>query len=258
MAQLSVYLKRELIKYIKQELDKGVKLAKIQETLLTGGHNRTLIDEAIYDLKRHKYDIVKALREPLKLDSEAEELYMDIMESLVKYVRQQMEDGNTITEVKDNLKTFGHAENIINKAIDRVLKDKKSARFNIKMNKILLSSISLFVVLFAISAITTESFALILVGFFPTILMLLVGALFRGQRNLLIALPFLLAIIFFLLGRTIPLIANMEVATLTLFNLIFSLIIAIVIYDKAKKDDMKLKLKWNKKEREFAPKLVKL
>ncbi|RLE39334.1 hypothetical protein DRJ17_01275 [Candidatus Woesearchaeota archaeon] len=255
---MSVYLKRELIKYIKEELDRGVKLSKIQEALLKGGHNRNLIDEVIYDLKKHNFDIVKALREPLRLNPEAEELYFDIVESLVRYIEQQLEQGSTITEVKETLLDFGHAEETINKAIDRVLAAKEKASRRIKLSSVALSAIILFAIMFTFSAITLEPFSLVVIAFFPSILMLAVGAFFRGEKNLLLVMPFLLAIIFFLLGSKVGVIANMEVGPLTFYNLVFSLVIAAVIYDKTKKRKRQLKLRWSKKEQAFTPKLVKL
>jgi hypothetical protein len=119
MQSLTEYMKKELVFYIKQEYDKGVPLTTIRKALLEGGHHTNLVKEAFSSLKKHKYNLVKALNEPVKSNLD-KELYFNIMNSLVKYIEYQLEAGKDIDEIKKILEHYGHSKDLIEKAISSV------------------------------------------------------------------------------------------------------------------------------------------
>ena len=172
MESLTEYMKKEIIFYIKQERDKGIPLSKIKKSLLEGGHHTNLVKEAMRSLKKHDYNLVKALNEPIKSQLD-KELYFNIMNSLVKYVEYQLSSGKKVSEIKKILSDYGHSKDIIEKAINGIKGNEPKTSVFFKRLDIIFT-ILIFSIIFLVSGTANEPLELVLFGFIPTILTIVV------------------------------------------------------------------------------------
>ncbi|MFW5852577.1 MAG: hypothetical protein ACOCUR_00955, partial [Nanoarchaeota archaeon] len=131
MQSLTEYMKKELVFYIKQEHDKGVPISQIKRALLDGGHHANLVKEAMKSLRKHKYNLVKALNEPINSNLD-KELYFNIMNSLMEYAEYQLASGKSVAEVKKILSNYGHSKDVIEKAINSVNKQEEKTKPSLK------------------------------------------------------------------------------------------------------------------------------
>ncbi len=125
MEKLSQYIKRELIHYIKQEMEKGQPIEKIKKILLDSGHHRDMIEEVIEDLKKHNFDVEKAASEKLRAEHLKEHLYHDVKVMISDYIKAQLRLGHKMDDIKAHIARSGHSEKLIEDAIDHMLKTHK-------------------------------------------------------------------------------------------------------------------------------------
>ncbi|MFC1697551.1 hypothetical protein ACFL1H_04420 [Nanoarchaeota archaeon] len=265
-SSFSLFLKKELMEYINQEIEKGYTIETIANNLLRGGHNKNLVDEAIMDLNKHNFNIINAMREPLKLRGEKRELYFDLLNSIIKYIEKQLEEGRSLNEIKEILLDYGHSKKTIDSAIKKVTQGETVKIFsNMAILKFIGLSMGIIVLLFLTSGATEEPLSLVFFGFFPTIVMLLVGYVLRMEKTFLLVMPFLLSLIFYLLGTQagVEMFTQMDVGTLTFINLILSLLIGFILMEPKKEEiveriTIEEENKGEGRERILKPRLVKM
>jgi hypothetical protein len=223
MQSLTEYMKKELVFYIKQEYDKGVPLTTIRKALLEGGHHTNLVKEAFSSLKKHKYNLVKALNEPVKSNLD-KELYFNIMNSLVKYIEYQLEAGKDIDEIKKILEHYGHSKDLIEKAISSVNNQLPKAK-NIARYIDGFFILGVLVSLFFLAGATQEPLELIALGLFPTILTLVganIVAYNKGYEKYLWSIPIGSIILFVAVGF-LDISKGLDMFKLGVLNLILSI-----------------------------------
>lgn len=225
MESLSEYMKKELVFYIKQEYDKGIPLSKIKTSLLSGGHHKNLVAEALSSLKKNKYNLVKALSDPVKSNLD-KELYFNIINSLVKYIEFQLSAGKSSEDVKKILSRYGHSDKIIKAAFSKVGKELPTVDNKVRILDMGVI-VGFIIFLFVVAGLATEPLEIVLLGFLPCVLILAVSnilALRKVNKEALWALPFVFILIFIGLSF-IPesVFTGMDIFKLSVFNLIFSL-----------------------------------
>ncbi len=236
---LADFMKKELIRYVKKEVDKGHPLWAIKRSLIDGGHHKTLIDESIDALKKNDFDVEKALEEPAAT-SLTEDLRYDVHEALKKYIKHQHENGYTLSEIKEILTHYGHVKEDINKAIEAVADHEEPRRHHPKHDEALgITKLvvyggvitTLIILLFFVSVSAGEDIYLIIVGFFPTIITVLFASymmsrLEEEKRSVVWAVPLILAALLYIAGmnRGSSLFSAMDTERLAIINLIISLI----------------------------------
>lgn len=230
MQSLTEYMKKELIFFIKQEYDKGHSLKKIREALLEGGHHKDLVREAISALRKNDFNVVKALDEPIKKHLD-QDLYYDIMNSLIKYVEFQLKKGFTPKKIKKILKEYGHSEDIIKQAIDAAQKTSSQMPWLIQALEYgFLVLFALFLVF--ISGSTQDSMDIILFAFSPvifTIVAVYVGMRSKVQYSLLWLAPVALTLIFSILVTLSPSLAyGMETMKIAVLNVVLGIIFVYI------------------------------
>ena len=231
MQSLTEYMKKEIVFYIKQERDKGVPLTTIRKSLLSGGHHTNLVKEAMRSLKKHKFNLVKALNEPIKSNLD-KELYFNIMNSLIKYSEHQIASGKSVNEVKKILSEYGHSKEVIEKAVNGVRAEERSPMKPIfkYLDTILL--VLTLALIFIVSGVAKEPIELVALGFLPSILTIIslnLSVTSREIRKLFWIYPFVFSFGFMIVGLFGVFGVEQEFFRLTILNLIIS-----VLYTYAK------------------------
>ena len=223
MESLSEFMKKELIYYINQEVKKGKPLPHIRHSLLNLGHSSTLVDHVISVLQKNDFEVTEALKAKLPKDIEDHELYYDVLNSLIKYIEYRLENKDKLSTIKRSLIEYGHSTEDIEQAINHI-KSKNS----IKINHVLLPAIFLTflgIVMFASSS-TGEPISLVMMAFYPVLVTIGVNvALFFRLRQLLYlwATPLAMTIIFYYSASQSPVYQNMDVMSITSFNILLGL-----------------------------------
>ncbi len=225
MQSLTEYMKKELVFYIKQERDKGVPLSQIKRSLLSGGHHTNLVKEAMRSLKKHNYNLVRALNEPIK-SSLDKELYFNIMNSLIKYVEYQLAAGKTEKEIRKVLSDYGHSKEVIDKAMKGMETEEIKITPYTKYIDFLFTLL-FFGMIFVVSGVAKEPIEIVALGFLPTILTIIVLNLSIKNKMLrkyfwVYALSF--SFIFLITGMTSLVELNMEFFRLAMLNIGLSLV----------------------------------
>ncbi len=186
MVSLTQHMRKELIFYIKQEYDKGIPLTRIRKSLLSGGHHQDLVKEALRSLKKHDYNIVKALNEPVKNDLD-KELYFNILNSVMRYVEHQLASGTSEKEVKKILEKYGHSKDTIDKAISTVKNERPTVEKRIR-NVEIGYGIALAVLIFITAGAAREPLERVFMSFLPsiaTIASINISLLYGKGKNML-------------------------------------------------------------------------
>lgn len=223
MQSLTEYMKKELVFYIKQERDKGVPLSQIKKSLLSGGHHTNLVKEAMRSLKKHNYNLVKALNEPIK-SSLDKELYFNIMNSLVKYVEYQLAAGKTEKDIRKILSDYGHSKDVIEKAMKGMKTEEVKIKPYTKYIDICFTAL-FFIMIFVVSGLAKEPIEIVALGFSPTILTIIMLNASITNKNLrkyfwVYAVAF--SFLFLIIGMTTLVELNMEFFRLMVLNIILS------------------------------------
>jgi hypothetical protein len=200
---LTEYMKKELIFYIKQEYDKGHSVNQIKNALFNGGHHKDLVSEAIDALRKHNFNVVKALDEPIKKHLD-QEIYFNIMNSLIKYVEFHIKRGYTTSKIKSILEKYGHSEEMIEKAIIEATKTKsieskktpqKKEKNQTKSFADIIFIFTLFGLIIFTTASTLDPFEIVLISFLPSLLTIL-GTEIAIRNNLEVMYIWLVPFIF--------------------------------------------------------------
>jgi len=233
MNDIENYMKKELVDYITQEMNKGYSLSAIKDALLRAGHNKDIIDVVLDSLKKHKFNILKAMQEPMP-DHLTKDLYYDVLNALVKYIEYHIEQGQSIEKIKKALTNYGHTEETIIDAIERVMQKKQERPAAHSSIIITLSWISLVLLIIILSILNSSSLATIVVGLVPAIitLILLSYLVNRTKRTAYLwVFPIALPIAFYLLtsNSQSAMFNVMNVGVLTFVNLAVSLFYSFLI-----------------------------
>lgn len=234
------YMKKEVVKYIKKEVDKGIPVKEIREKLIKGGHHYDLIEEAILSLLKHNFNLENAANEPIRSDTLAQELYAEVLASLIDYIEFQKKQGYTTKEIREILIKYGHSREILDSAIASVEKGRYSDT-HFKGIRFILLGFALVIFLLWVSASTNDAVSKILVGFFPSIASLLVIGIMVNrvkykQLVFLWLLPFIFAGVFIVLGQSgsYPIFDGMKIYNLAVLNVILSIIFALILISPEK------------------------
>lgn len=227
MQDIANFIKKELIKYIDQEMKKGNSLDLIKSALVKAGHHHNMIEESISSLKRHKFDVIASLDEPFQ-GKLKKEMFFGVMNALISYVEFQLENGATIPEIEEVLTHYGHSEDTIIAAIEEVLRRREQATMP-KKNKMVIAfnSLTLVILIFLVGLSTGASFIQVIAGFSPSILtvVFLVFAFDKvSNRHFMWLIPAVLVMLFFIIAtsKTMDIFVTMEVKTLGIVNLVIS------------------------------------
>ncbi|MFP4112522.1 MAG: hypothetical protein ACLFPQ_04950 [Candidatus Woesearchaeota archaeon] len=235
MQSLTEFMKKELLFYIKQEFDKGHSLDKIRKALLEGGHHHDLVTEAITSLEKNKFNIVKSLNDPIDKNLD-QELYFDIMNSLVRYIEYQLKQDYTQTKIRKILEDYGHSEEIIEKAFHEIEK-KRLTEQKPKASKTQPKIFEMaFIILFAlllvfVSGSADEPFDIILIAFAPAIFSILgIYMISKVPIDLYYnwLVPIIITGIFWGIMSFSPIIPGMEVLKISTLNLIIAMVFAYI------------------------------
>ncbi|MBS3110015.1 hypothetical protein J4227_05810 [Candidatus Woesearchaeota archaeon] len=236
MEDIAAYMKRELVKYIKQERERGVPPEKIRKALTDAGHHHNLVEEAIDSLHRHKWDVIKAMDEPYKGPVQ-KELFFDVLNSLVRYIEYSISQGKSIHEIEAILLEYGHSQDAINTAMETVMLRREpisetaesgNGLITVRGMVIGISVLAFVVLLFILSATTATSLFRVFLGLTPTILTLVVSISMVERlhvKSFLAVLPFAFVMIFVFVGAFggFPIFEGMDIKTLAVINLLISL-----------------------------------
>jgi len=231
MADIKNFMRKELVKYIKNELDRGSSVRDIRKILLKAGHHHNMIEEAISCLEKHNFDVIKALEEPIS-DKLKKEFYYDVMNSLIKYIEYQLEHGLQIHEIEQELLKYGHSRETIIEAIDAATSKKKKLKLDKRI--VGLVAITLILAFFVLSNTTQVALSKIILGLFPTLLTLIVSIAIVKRikvKHVLWALPFLSVILFLFIATSSKfyVFRNMDLKNLAVVNLVISLFYVLLI-----------------------------
>lgn len=237
------YMKKEVMKYIKKEVDKGIPIKQVRGALLEGGHRHDLIEEAILDLLKHNFDLKKASAEPVKSETLAQEMYAEVLGSLIDYVEFQKKQGYSTKEIKEILLEYGHSGEILDNAIKAVEKP-GHADAHFKNIRFIASLFVFIVFLLWVSASSGGNISNVLIGFFPAIGSLIltgimVNRLPYKQKIFLWLLPFVLTAVFIIISQsgTYKIFEGMEVYNLAVLNIVISIIFSLIIISSERTEE---------------------
>lgn len=146
---LDDYVHDHLQRYIKYHLDRGYSPIALKKALIIYGYPSKAIDNIIKNTKidHHKIDI-KYTEKELK-----GETYYFLRGILADYIKDQMEHGFELPDIKKALIKYGHQKSLINDAIGL----SKSTSVKISHNTIFFLSISLYLLFCIAMALSLET-----------------------------------------------------------------------------------------------------
>lgn len=154
---------------------------------------------------------------------------------LKRYVEEQLDSGHHITSITEHLLKYGHSREEIDAIIEDIL-DEEEIR---KRSFIKRAAELLFVVLFVmfilwVGASSDSPGEAVFVGFLPTIVFIILSFVVvekRFKKDLLVVLPLIIGFLFYISGTlsSISIFENLEIAKLTLLNLILSYVFVLFI-----------------------------
>ncbi|MFH1134107.1 MAG: hypothetical protein V1735_06465 [Nanoarchaeota archaeon] len=233
MEDLPSYMKKELIKYISQEMSHGFSLGKIHGVLAKKGHAPDLVQEALEALKRNNYDPQKAVLEPID-DKLRARLLRHIIDCLIHYITFYKARGFSLEKIAQALKDYGHTEETITQAIEEIRKRNRKQDERFRMTIISIAIISIVAFLMVITFLTGATTPRVLAGFLPLLVTVLVAinVMRQKSRNLIWALPAILCIAFFIIGKTgeVQALRYMDTAVLSAVNLVLSYVYLFLLF----------------------------
>jgi len=232
MDDVSEFIKKELIYYINQELSKGKPIESIRSALINSGHNNDMIDYVIKLLKKHNFDIVKALEEELPDYIKDKEIFYDVLNSLVKYIEFHLSQGMKLSKIKETLTEYGHSMDDIQEAI-RIVQEKRK----LKLKSLVIPAIILchLVFILFISSGVKEPVSNVFIAFSAVsatiILNLFINTITNNKAMLWIS-PFVTTILFYYISTTaqVETLRLMQLTNITFVNFIMSLAYTYVYY----------------------------
>ncbi len=247
MQDISTYLKKDIVRYVKSEIEKGNSVETIRKALLEAGHHHNLVDAVIHSLKKNNWDAIKAMNEPL--DSKLQkELYYDVLNSIIRYMEYNLSIGKPIHEIEKTLLRSGHSHEIITQAMEEVLERHSSAESPVHSSETLnnfikIISVLAFVVLLGLlSSSTKSSIGTVFLGLLPTVFTLFIAVAFVERikvKSFLTILPFAFVMIFVFVAAFggFEVFQNMDIKSLAVINLLISLFyVGIIIAASPEKE----------------------
>ncbi|MBN2881861.1 hypothetical protein JXM83_07475 [Candidatus Woesearchaeota archaeon] len=233
------FLISEITKYIIQELKSGNNLNDVKNALLNAGHDKTAIELAVKELEKHGFKKFSTK----KINNDAEK---ELIEALEIFVEDQIKHGTSIARIKKVLKDYGHAEHLIEKAISNY-KQKPKSQFPkrtlklpttetlLKEHVLLTSIVSLLIIIVVASASIDENPLLVFGGFIPTLATILVSYTYiEILESKIYTIPFVIVLGYFAISFIVPAMQKMEIGSLSIINIILSLIIVTLFHASQK------------------------
>jgi len=225
--KLTEFLKNELVYFINQELNKGKSIESVRKALLKAGHHRDMIEEVIEILRRTEFDLKKALKEPISKSYLEERSYYDLLNAIIRYIEYQREHKVSFSKIKSILLDYGHSGEVIEEAFNEIL---MKQREKAKKKTVPLLLLSWLVIMFLITSSVKENIFLVILGLLPALISLIICSSIKTKKSMtLFIIPFVVIIVFFILGNIIPVYQNMEIGNLSILNLIIGLIYGYVL-----------------------------
>ncbi|MFH2020795.1 MAG: hypothetical protein ABIJ34_05235 [archaeon] len=234
MDSFHAYLKKQLLEYVESEKKKGIPLEQIEETLLSAGHQKNIVDEVVAELRKEETTGKKTdHKDPVESDLVGQlknSFKMFMANSSGKEVKEAQKDFSTTD-------TEQVVEDVINEA--EVIEEKT-------MLESMLFFIYLFVIGLAIlfSAGGSDSpLANVALGFLPGILSVFISFLMLNLADnvpLYVFIPLVISGIFYALGRFLPfqIFASMDMEPLAIVNFLigfaFNVLVVYVRFVKPK------------------------
>jgi len=121
---LSKYIERHLVKYIQQSMHDGYSINSIKHSLLSKGHHINIIDKSILYLEKRGFRQIIRYPKPQQHNID-QEMFNYMVHLLVKYVKQQQNEGFLTDDIRNALLHYGHSYDVILHSLD-VVKGKKN------------------------------------------------------------------------------------------------------------------------------------
>lgn len=226
------YIEKNLVQYIKKELEYGYSFEAIKHALYQR-HNKNLIDSVISRLAHEGF---KQKRRAEASKDINEDMFNYLTNLIIEYIQKQQKKGFKLNHIKEALKNYGHSELVINASIEAVLYGKEPEfpyRAKPKYNVLTFLLIAFLGITGILAYTTQESIANIIIGFFPiglTLLFMFVSDKILPTRFTLVA-PVIFVGIFAGLVFASNAFTNMEAEKLLVVNLIGSFIIVLLSTD---------------------------
>jgi len=242
--QLSNYIERHLLKYIKQHLHDGYTKAAIKHALLSKGHHTNLIDRAILYLEKNGYRQNIRQKNPRKQNLD-DDMFKYMVGILSKYIKQQQHDGYRLHDIRTALLNFGHSYDVIDHSID-VVSGKEPKKREVKVVEVKrkehdwgryafsISALIVFGSMVLMSILSDTSFVKIAIAFMPAIFSLFAieGLFSINQRWYSLAVPplFCLALKLANDNGLIPALQKMAFNNIIGANLLIAYAVVFVYY----------------------------
>ncbi len=233
MDDLTTYLKKELVRYIKHEMDRGHSAEKIKKALVNAGHHHNLVQEAIDHLKKNNWDVIRAVNDPSIHGKVQTELYYDVVNSLVRYIEYHLAAGKAIHEIESALVEYGHTQDDINAAMETVLsrhdRRPEEPQFEyIQYFIIGICTLAFIIGMFWLSASTKASIGRVFIGLLPTLFTLVCSIAFLQRvkvKSFIAIFPFAFVMVFVFAGAygNFSVFEGMDIKSLAMVNLAMSL-----------------------------------
>lgn len=257
------FMKKRVVRYIKEEIERGSSIGGVRRALLRGGHKHDLIEEAILALEKENFNLERALREPVKSQTLAEELYAEVLSSVIEYIQFQQKQGYGPEEIRDILLRYGHSKEILDNAISEIKRD-SHREFRSGSIRLVSLIVLLFAIIFITGYYTGDGLDRIFIGFFPTIATLLVIGLMANrvtskQGTFLWLSPFVFVAAFFIVGQSqsYDILLKMDTIKLAALNMALSLISATILLNPTREEQEPEPISDLVKEREKAEEMEK-
>jgi hypothetical protein len=232
------YLEHELMRYVKEAMDDGATVEQIRAALLRRGHHQSIVDESIRALQRVDFDIEKASREVVQVQTLHGELYAEVMGSMLRYIDEEQKKGFTIKEIREVLISHGHNEGLIDAAIGHAVNDTvfEEKRSPLQRFMFFFAIVLVCLAIVVVAAVADEKISLVAMGFFPALASVILLAVLspvvgNRQKIALWLIPFVLGAVFyaFATSGSSPALAKMDILPLTVVNIAVSLVVALFL-----------------------------
>jgi len=188
-----------------------------------------------------------------------QDLYYDVINSLVRYIEYNIAQGRTIHEIEKSLSSYGHSQDTINSAIKTVLNRRKdykttsSPKINVQNLIIIISIVAFIVLMLLLSSSTRESIGKIFIGLLPTLLTLIFSVAFIHKlkvKSFLTILPFTFVMIFVFAGAfgNFEIFQTMDIKSLAIINLVISLFYVGIIIGTGPDEPVKISTQEKEKQ----------
>lgn len=171
------YIERHLSDYVKFQLKQGYELSDIRKTLVRYGYSAALVESVCKGINPSDY----ATASPIKREVKGlnQDLYLYLQNLLVDYIKREQSQGYSIEVIKKALIKYGHHPAMVGHAIRAVEQgqvDDTHAPAGAGLPAGLLLAFALlatFAGIFMLAMLTDSELNIVTLGFFPSILSIL-------------------------------------------------------------------------------------